>query len=188
MMTKFTAIADADDEWLSLSDEWKAVSVPVDVDALRRRVRKQSRRMRLMLGLEVLVTLGAVAMLIWGARVADTWEAWLVIAGLTLFSVVTWAFNVRNRRGTWLAAAESLEAYHALELVRRRRRLAAATFTRRMSLFGLVPLAVLTIVRWRAMEGSGSPLGLVVCVAAMAYLVAWWAVARRLERTLQSAT
>lgn len=184
MMTKHTAIADADDEWLSLSDEWKALPVEVDVDALRRRIRAQSRRMRVMFAFEVLVTLGAVALLVGGARAADTWEAWLVIGGLTLFSVVTWSFNIRNRRGTWLAAAESLEAYQALEVVRRKRRLAAATFTRRLSLWGLVPLMALTIVRWRALQGSGSSLGVVVCLAAMAYLLCWAVVARRLERTL----
>lgn len=182
MMTKYTAIADADDDWQDLSDEWQAVPAAVDVAQLRRRVRAQSRRMRWTLAGEVLLTLAAMAYLGAAARVADSWDSWVIIGGLTIFTVVIWVFTLRNRRGVWRATSDSLEACQALEIARRQRRLAEATFTRRLSLVSLVPLAVVAVVRWRDMETLGAS-RVVVCIAAMLYLIVCAAWSWRLERS-----
>lgn len=182
MMTKYTAIADADDDWQSLSDEWQAVPAAVDVEQLRRRVRAQSLRMRWWFAIEVIVTVAAVAVLASAARVAHRWDSWVIIGGLALFTAVIWTFNVRNRRGIWRSASDSLEAYQALEAERRQRRLAAATFTRRICLTSLVPLAVVTVIRGRDVATDGA-YPVLICLGAMLYLLAFVAWSRHIERS-----
>jgi hypothetical protein len=126
-----------------------------------------------------------MAVLALGARGARTWDAWMVIGGLSLFTAVIWRFNLRDRRGTWRAETDTLEGYRALEVARRHRQFTAATFTRRLSIAGLFPLGVLAAVRYREAGERLAALPVLVSLGAMLYLVVWGVAAWRMERRLR---
>jgi hypothetical protein len=173
------------DDWTRLSDEWRAEPMRVPLDIVRQRVRRQSHRMRLLLAFETLLSLVAVVALVLAARRAATWDAWLVIAGLAIFSARIWIFSVRNRRGVWRERGDTIAAFQALEAERLTRRIAAARFTWQYSVWALIPLAALGV--WRASQGGIGSLPVIVVAAGCAYLGVCAAGARWMEGRLRAA-
>lgn len=110
----------------SWRNEWQtSAAIPAD---LRRRVRRQSRFVRIMLAADILVTVvvggGAT---IWAARTPGT--DYLVLALATwVFIAAAWAFVIRNRRGNWSPHALTTTAFLDVSIRRARSSIAAATF------------------------------------------------------------
>ncbi len=177
-MVKQTTVAE--DDWESLTEEWQAPVPPIELETLRARVRSRTRWRRAAFIGEIILTLVAIVIVVGAAGSARTWDAWIVIAGLSIFTLVIWTFGLRNRRGTWRAVADTLEAYQALEALRAERRIAAATFTRRLCLLSTIPLLALAAYRWS--EGPGWSQPVAICLGAIAYLLIWVFLAWRIER------
>jgi hypothetical protein len=98
------------------------------VSGLRERVERQSRRQRLLVAGDVLVTLlmggGATA---WALR--DPRPAVLVLtAAVWAFLTAAWIFAMTNRRGTWAPASVSTAAFLDLSIRRCRGSLATIRF------------------------------------------------------------
>jgi hypothetical protein len=137
-------------EWRELATAWRAVE-PDPATTIRGVVRRQSRRMRMMLAAEIGITIGAFALVAWVVARNPTRATigWAIAA--TIHSALVWAFGITNRRGTWRPMAETTRAYLTLALERARRQRQAARFV-------LVLLAVETtlIVGWAIAVGARS--------------------------------
>jgi hypothetical protein len=126
-----------DDEWSSLAAAWQAQ--PVDVERLRRASLHRSRRMKLLMALDVICIVAAAAfavhLLVTGA---GFWSRAGIAIGLAALAASV-LLNYRLRRGLWHAANDSV--VDLLKLQRARRYNAI-----RMALWGPVflPLGVLT--------------------------------------------
>jgi hypothetical protein len=107
-------------------EQWQAdAEVPAD---LRRKVARGTRSMRLMLGLELLVTvtIGGGSTL-WAA--VDPSTEMLILAGAVwIFLAAAWAVAFITRRGTWSPAALTTADFVDLSIRRCRGRLAATRF------------------------------------------------------------
>jgi hypothetical protein len=106
--------------------QWQAdTEVPAD---LRRRVARGTRHMRLMLALEVSVTVGmGGGYTLWA--VMEPRAEMLVLAGAVwLFLAAAWTAAIANRRGTWSPAALTSADFVDLSVRRCRGKLAAMRF------------------------------------------------------------
>jgi hypothetical protein len=106
--------------------QWQAeVEVPVD---LRRKVAHGTRNMRLMVALEVLVTV-AVGGGFTEPAVVDPRAENLVLAGAVwLFLAAAWIFAIYSRRGTWSPSAPTTAEFVDLSIRRCRTRLTSLRF------------------------------------------------------------
>jgi hypothetical protein len=110
----------------SWREQWQSdAQVPAD---LRRKVARGTRYMRLMVALEVLVTVAmGGGFTAWAA--VDPRAEMLVLAGAVwLFLAAAWTFAALNRRGTWSPSAPTTAEFVGLSIRRCRTRLAAARF------------------------------------------------------------
>jgi hypothetical protein len=108
-------------EWVSDSTG----AAPID---LRRMMERQSRRMRVAVVLEVMLTV----------MMGGGYTAWVVLAprpggailviGVWLLFALAWIFALINRRGTWQPADADTSTFLELSLRRCQRRLRAANF------------------------------------------------------------
>jgi hypothetical protein len=116
----------ADLEWRAWREQWQAdTDVPAD---LRRKVERGTRNMRIMLALEVLVTVGMGGGFTMWAVMEPRTEMVVLAGAVWLFLAAAWMFAGVNRRGTWSPAAVSTAEFVDLSVRRCRRRLAAARF------------------------------------------------------------
>jgi Na+/proline symporter len=107
-------------------EQWRAdTEVPAD---LRRKVERGSRNLRLLLVLEVLITvvLGGGSTLL--ATMDRRTEIVVLAAAVWLFFGAAWVFAMMNRRGTWSPVAVSTAEFLDLSIRRCQRRLASAGF------------------------------------------------------------
>lgn len=182
-MNTFTTVAE--DDWEHLTDEWQSPSGTPDVQALARRVRRRTQWMRVLVFLEVVLTTAAVVALGFAARAANSWDAWLVVGGLTVFTVIMGVFTIRNRRGTWRAAGNTLKDYRALEALRNQRVVRAALFIQRLA---AVTIPLLGVLAWYRTRTSGPwSISVLSCLAAIVYLLVWTAGARVVQRRYRNA-
>ena len=96
------------DDWSRWGDDWQRQPA-VDVDRLRRRVRRKRRQMRAMVGIEAALALfavGQVVRLLLMPWATGRWRIWAGLAFLLVAGMV-W-LSLRARRGTWRAATESV--------------------------------------------------------------------------------
>jgi lipid-A-disaccharide synthase-like uncharacterized protein len=106
--------------------QWQAdTEVPAD---LRRKVERGSRNLRLLLALEVLITvvIGGGSTL-WATMERRT-EMVVLCSAVWLFLGAAWTFAILNRRGTWSPVAVSTTEFLDLSIRRCQRRLASAGF------------------------------------------------------------
>jgi hypothetical protein len=106
--------------------QWRAnTEVPAD---LRRKVARGTRHLRVMLALEVLVTVGiGGGSTVWAAM--EPRAEMLVLAGAVwLFLAAAWTFATINRKGTWSPAALTTAEFVDLSIRRCRGKLAAMRF------------------------------------------------------------
>ena len=107
-------------------EHWQAdTEVPAD---LRVKVERGSRNLRLVLALEVLITvvLGGGSTLL--AAMDRRTEMVVLSAAVWLFLSVAWTFATMNRRGTWSPLAVSTAEFLDLSIRRCQRRLASSVF------------------------------------------------------------
>jgi hypothetical protein len=113
-------------EWKAWREQWQAdTDVPAD---LRRKVERGTRNMRLMLALEVLVTVGMGGGYTMWAVMEPRTEMVVLAGAVWFFLAAAWMFATMSRRGTWSPAAVSTAEFVDLSIRRCRRKLAAARF------------------------------------------------------------
>jgi hypothetical protein len=115
-----------DGEWAAWREQWQQDGeVPA---GLRRKVARGTRNLRLMVALEVLVTVCIGGGYTLWAVAEPSAEMRVLAAAAWLFLGVAWAFAAINRRGTWRPAAVSTAEFVDLSIRRCERKLAAARF------------------------------------------------------------
>ena len=113
-------------EWKAWREQWQAdTDVPAD---LRRKVERGTRNMRLMLALEVLVTVGMGGGYTMWAVMEPRTEMVVLAGAVWFFLAAAWMFATMSRRGTWSPAAVSTAEFVDLSIRRCRRKLAATRF------------------------------------------------------------
>jgi hypothetical protein len=114
-----------DDELMTWRAEWQAEAGPSPeaLEAIRRRVRRQSRGMALLLAGELLLAAGALVFLIRFAILHPDPMDVVTMAGLCLLTLWATACSLWLRRGLWKPETETTAAFLALSVDRARRRL-----------------------------------------------------------------
>lgn len=170
------------DDWARLGDEWRAQPRTAAVDILRRRVRRQTLRLYAITAFEVLITLVGGGIVVAAFMRGPDLETRLLAGGVGIFTAIVWGFTLRNRRGIWRAAGDTLAAFRALERERLRRRIANARFTWQICAVALMPMVALAVRR----IGTGGPTSMAALISAASclYLIAWIVGSRILERRL----
>jgi hypothetical protein len=118
-----------DAEWEALGQEWRQSRVVLP--DLRARVKKESRRMRLLLAADILVTIAAGGGTLGWAIASRQADVAVLAAAIWTCIAAAWTFGIVNRRGNWSPAAADASAFWDLTI--RRCRAAAA-----MAVFGIV--------------------------------------------------
>ena len=96
------------DDWSRWGDDWQRQPA-MDVDRLRRRVRRKRRQMRAVVGLEVASALFAVVQIVRLLLMSWVTERWKIWAGLVFLLLAGGVcLSLHARRGTWRAATESV--------------------------------------------------------------------------------
>lgn len=127
----------SDDGWGSLAAAWQAQ--PVDLEALRRDTVRRTRRMQLLMALDVAaVVAAAAAAAVLFLRIDNGYARAAAVIGLVSVCLALW-LNWRLRRGLWRAAGDS-----AVDLLRLQRKRCLNAI--RMAQWGplFVPLGALT--------------------------------------------
>jgi hypothetical protein len=149
---------DSEREWESWAREWRSEegegsrSSTIGREEIERRVRRQSRRLRLLVFVDALVVSVFLALSAWMAiRIPDplmiVWAA-----AVWVFTFVALAFTIRNRRGIWAASAETTRAYLELSLERCRRKVRTARFGMQ-----LLTVEIVFLLLWGTWEIAAHP-------------------------------
>ncbi|SHF20995.1 hypothetical protein SAMN04487965_1636 [Microbulbifer donghaiensis] len=118
-----------EEQWQTLENLWRRQPAEAPIpDEMRRRVRRQERRMRIGAVLEWLVAIALCTYAIWFA--VENRNTNGVLWLLVVFALVAWAvgFSTANRRGLWCPPEESAQAYIELALLRIERHRQAIRF------------------------------------------------------------
>ena len=106
--------------------EWQAATAP-DLN-LHDTVRRQSRLIRVMLALDILVTV------VFGAGFS-TWAVWsreadVVVLAIAVwgFLAIAWSFAIINRRGCWTPSGLDTQSFVEISIRRARAAVASTTF------------------------------------------------------------
>jgi len=108
------------EDWTRWGGQWQQQAT-VDADWLRRQVRHKHWRMRVIAGMELIVSivaLGQIIRLLWLPGIELRWKLWSVLA--LLFVLILQYLYLHMRRGTWRASAGSPR--ELLQLTARRAR------------------------------------------------------------------
>jgi hypothetical protein len=106
--------------------QWQAdAEVPAD---LRRKVGRDTRHMRILLALEVLVTVTIGGGSIVWAALEPRAEMFVLAAAVWMFLAAAWTFAIVTRRGAWSPAAVTTADFIELSIRRCRGKLAAMRF------------------------------------------------------------
>ncbi|WP_445365273.1 hypothetical protein ACJJJB_18140 [Microbulbifer sp. ANSA001] len=148
---------DSDKQWLELEKIWKQLPVNTEVPAaILKWVRRQERRMRLVVAFEWLVVLGVGIYVVVAILNKDQSDVILRLAFALSMLALAVGFSMTNRRGLWAPLEESAKAYVDLGLLRLKRKRREVHF----SWFFLF-LQIFLIGIWsyaRAYSGSTEPL------------------------------
>lgn len=149
--------ADTEKQWLELESIWKGQQTSAEIPiTVLNWVRRQERRMRLVVAFEYLFAIAGVIYLlgvILAKNYPDTmYRVAFVIA--TLVSAIV--FSTVNRRGLWAPLEESAKAYVELGLLRLRRKRREVYFS-----WLFLVLQIFIISMWelsRFLRGAAEPL------------------------------
>ncbi|WP_444911753.1 hypothetical protein [Microbulbifer sp. PAAF003] len=149
--------ADTEKQWLELESIWKGQQTSAEIPiTVLNWVRRQERRMRLVVAFEYLFAIAGVIYLlgvILAKNYPDTmYRVAFVIA--TLVSAIV--FSIVNRRGLWAPLEESAKAYVELGLLRLRRKRREVYFS-----WLFLVLQIFIISLWelsRFLRGAAEPL------------------------------
>jgi len=115
-----------DPELESWRAQWQSdAKVPAD---LRRKVARDTRNMRIMLALEVLVTVTIGGGSIVWAALEPRAEMLVLAVAVWIFLAAAWTFAIVTRRGAWSPAAVTTADFIELSIRRCRGKLAATGF------------------------------------------------------------
>ena len=115
-----------DPELESWRAQWQSdAKVPAD---LRRKVARDTRNMRIMLALEVLVTVTIGGGSIVWAALEPRAEMLVLAVAVWIFLAAAWTFAIVTRRGAWSPAAVTTADFIELSIRRCRGKLAATQF------------------------------------------------------------
>ena len=129
-------------DWARWSDNWKREPV-IDTQLLRRRTRRKLWRMRIVVTLELLVTLTVTAQLIWFLGQPDFTARWKIWAGSSLLVVASVQILVLHiRRGTWRASADTTREL----LVLGRQRALAAIGLVKLNIWSMLVVVATTLL------------------------------------------
>jgi len=161
-------------EWERLTAAWSQVrEEPVDAAWVAELVRRQTRRLMLVVAVEVLVTVGILGSLAWWAVGTGTRAAAAFGAAALAHSVVVWAFTLWNRAGVWRPLGATTRAYLAVAKERCRRERRAARFV-----LGLLAIEAVPILWWvlrddQAPDREGGVAALLLPGAVVLVAVVW---------------
>ena len=151
------------DSW---REKWQAdTEAPAD---LRRKVERGSRNLRLLLAMEVLITVvlgGGSTLLVTMDRRT---EIVVLSAAVWLFLGAAWTFAMMNRRGTWSPMAASTAEFLDLSIRRCQRRLASSGFG--AGLYFVEMAFCLTWLYWDPARRGPLP-AIIFCVATPIFVV-----------------
>jgi hypothetical protein len=183
----------SDDELQEWMADWQdqAAPSPQALERIRRRVRRQSLGMALVLAAELILAAGALIFLLhFALRHPDPMDV-TAMAGFSLLVLWVTAFSLWNRRGLWRPAAETTDAFLALSIDRGRRRLRSLKaggwlLAGEVALF--IPWIWYRLHRRPAAPSLGDALaayGFLVLVAGVAVAILVWT-GRRARRELRA--
>jgi hypothetical protein len=150
--------------------QWQSAAQPAAradaIEQLRRRVLRETRRLKLNLIWPILVTIVIGGAMIWRAlRSGQSLDAWLAVE-TWIFIAVIWAGSLWIARGTWRPLADTTTAFVDLSIRRRE-----ANF--RGAIFGLC-LYVVQVGFIVLALGPASPGGMVGLLTSGFMIVAGW--------------
>jgi hypothetical protein len=136
----------------SWAELWRATEFPAalaaedQAEAIRRRVRRGTLRMRLGLIAELAITIGVFAVVIRLVPPGRSGPSVLLWGFALIHTLIVWGFVLWNRRATWQSAALGTAACLALLTLRARRKIQAARFILTIVTVEAVALAVIAAV------------------------------------------
>lgn len=116
-------------EWQQWARTWGTVGEDAPARWVRRMVERQSRLMRWVVGVEVVVTVVVLVATAWTVRNLPPLSAGTILGVAILHSAVIWGFTLRNRAGIWSPLGATMRDYLVLARERCRRERRAARFT-----------------------------------------------------------
>ena len=133
----------AHDDWARWGNTWQRPQPPIDTSALQRRTQRKLRNMRIVVGLEVVVTLFATSQLVWMLLQPETtlrWQAWCGASFVLMAGLI--AMEIHIRRGTWHASNGSNRDLLGLD----KRRTATSIRLAKWNILGLLLLLAITLI------------------------------------------
>lgn len=169
----------ADLELESWMEQWQSdPTVPVQ---LKRKVERGSRSMRLMLAVEVLITVAMGGGWTGFAIRQRTIESAVLAGAVWTFLAAAWTFGLMNRRGNWSPDALSTTEFVALSIRRARGKLAASSFG--AGLYFVEMVFCLTWLYWDPARRTPLP-AVIFSVATPVFVVGLVEYRRRVRREL----
>lgn len=164
-------------DWASMSSVWRSISgaTPLDADALRTRVNRETRRIRLWLGLDVVFSVAVIAATLWMVATHRAVFALIFAADVWVVLGIVWLFAAYSGRGLYHPAARSTSDYIALTRRHASRRLNTVHLVLAL-LIGQMVVVIALLLTGQSFEGP-----LVLRAAAVAGVGLWilWAVRTR---------
>ena len=163
----------------SWREQWQtATEIPAD---LRRKVERGSRNMRLMVAMELLVTVaiggGSALLAVRDPRVSR----WVLAGAVWVFLLAAWTFALVNRRGNWRAEALSTADFVDLSIRRAQGKLASSRFG--VVLYFAEMAFCLTWLYWDPAQRQALP-AIIFAVVTPAFLVGLARYRRAVRREL----
>jgi len=162
-------MTDTDIEWTELQEVWNSPDRASDarVAALHQAVRDQAYRLKVVLAFELLLTLAALAFMIYVWQKAPGPRSAVIIGFSLLHTAVIWAYAMWNRSGHWKPVAETVRDAVRVRRSHYRRRLSAYRFVTWLSAVeGALLVAVLVFAEM-------TPLPIVFALVWLALAVLW---------------
>ncbi|HEX9895130.1 MAG TPA: hypothetical protein VGA78_14460 [Gemmatimonadales bacterium] len=142
----------ADPEWAGLAARWQAEVLPprLSVERLLRREGRRRLLMGLLVAVEALLSLTAVAATVSARRRLPEPNGTLLLIAALVYVVLVWGFALWNRRGTWRPLARTTEAFVAVSKLRCRRGLRSVRFV-----VTVVTTQLLLTAGWLVLRAGG---------------------------------
>lgn len=138
--------------WQSMGATWRSDELRTQtlIEVLRRRVRRQTLRLQMIVAAEVLVTLFVLSLTAAAIREMTGVAALRVAVIALLYTGGVWAFALWNRRGIWGSYGESMTDCVSLLRTRAERRVRSAWFSIIVIALASVLVAVQIVAAWSA--------------------------------------
>lgn len=166
-----------------LQQVWQGEHRPVSQQELTRRVRRQRLRIRLQRGGEVALTL--VAVLVFGGALLSGNVGpshWIMMPFFAVFIPVAWTIVLRAPRHRAWDATEKSNVYARLRLSQLRTSLRDLWLARVAAGVLFLYAVIANVIIWLVLDRHWREVGLILLVAAVAWLLATWVLLRLSRR------